>query len=90
MPGTGAVPGMGAAGQTAAAAAAGRAGMPGMMSPGAAGRGQQGQDDEEHKLPEYLINAENAAELLGEQPRTVPGGVIGGEAPAARPPEQTG
>ncbi|MBF6425053.1 hypothetical protein IU440_10205 [Nocardia cyriacigeorgica] len=91
MPGTGAVPGMGAAGPAgAAAAAAGRAGMPGMMSPGAAGRGQQGQDDEQHKLPDYLINAENAAELLGEQPRTVPGGVIGGDVPSARPSEQSG
>ncbi|MBF6437876.1 hypothetical protein [Nocardia cyriacigeorgica] len=69
--------------------AAGRAGMPGMMSPGAAGRGQQGQDEEEHKLPDYLINAENSAELLGEQPRTVPGGVIGGDVPAAQPPQQT-
>ncbi|MFI1464976.1 WXG100 family type VII secretion target [Nocardia carnea] len=76
------------AGSTAAAPNAGspRSGMPGMMSPGAAGRGQQGQDDDRRETPDYLINAENAEELLGEQAPTIPGGVLGGEAPAAQPP----
>ncbi|MGW5384422.1 WXG100 family type VII secretion target [Nocardia sp. NPDC003963] len=64
-----------------------RGGMPGMMSPGA-GRGQQGSDDDKHDTPDYLINAENTDELLGELPRTIPGGVLGGDVPAARPAER--
>ncbi|MBF6211085.1 hypothetical protein IU487_08485 [Nocardia puris] len=61
-----------------AAAAAGRAGMPGMGGMGAgAGRGK-GEDDEEHKIPDYLVQ-DRTTELLGEQPRVLPpGGVIGG------------
>ncbi|WP_280401979.1 hypothetical protein [Nocardia carnea] len=65
-----------------------RGGMPGMMSPGMAGRGQQGTDDEKHEIPDYLINAENTEELLGELPPTIPGGVLGGDVPAARPTER--
>ncbi|QIS10351.1 hypothetical protein [Nocardia arthritidis] len=72
------LPGSPAATQAAAAAArnaaaagtAGGFGMPG----GARGKGD---DDKEHKIPDYLINRENTEELLGEQPRTLPGGVIG-------------
>ncbi|WP_327119802.1 hypothetical protein OHB12_14550 [Nocardia sp. NBC_01730] len=57
--------------------ARGSSGMPGMSAPGARGGG--GKDDEsEHKTPDYLINQENTDELLGEIPKTVPGGVIGG------------
>lgn len=67
-------------------AAAARGGMPGMMSPGGAGRGQGGQGEDRHQTPDYLINAENAEELLGEQAPTIPGGVLGGETPAAQPP----
>lgn len=66
-----------------------RGGMPGMMSPGMAGRGQQGADDDKHEIPDYLINAENTAELLGEEAPTIPGGVLGGDAPAAQPPRDT-
>ncbi|MGI5219906.1 WXG100 family type VII secretion target [Nocardia sp. CA-290969] len=65
-----------------------RGGMPGMMSPGMAGRGQQGGDDDKHDIPDYLINAENTEELLGELPPTIPGGVLGGDVPAARPAER--
>ncbi|MEU1982976.1 hypothetical protein [Nocardia sp. NPDC019395] len=85
-PNTAGAPGPAATGTTASGAP--RGGMPGMMSPGAAGRGQQGADDEKHEIPDYLINAENAEELLGELPATIPGGVLGAEAPAARPPER--
>jgi hypothetical protein len=74
-----------ATGATASGAA--RSGMPGMMSPGA-GRGQQGSDDDKHEIPDYLINAENTEELLGELPPTIPGGVLGADVPAARPPER--
>lgn len=82
---TGAPPVAAAAGTTSSGAA--RSGMPGMMSPGA-GRGQQGGEDDKHEIPDYLITAENAEELIGELPPTIPGGVLGGEAPAARPPER--
>ncbi|WP_405165577.1 hypothetical protein OG203_11040 [Nocardia sp. NBC_01499] len=62
-----------------AAAAASRSanGMPG-MAPGMGGAGR-GKSDEEstHKIPEYLINQANTDELLGETPRTLPGGLIG-------------
>lgn len=54
----------------------GTSGMPGMMAPGARGGGKD--DESEHKTPDYLINQENTDELLGEPPRTLPGGVIGG------------
>ncbi|MGQ4617302.1 WXG100 family type VII secretion target [Nocardia sp. R7R-8] len=66
----------------AAAVNASRAasGMPGMMAPGMGGaRGGKSEEESEHKIPDYLINQENTDELLGELPKTVPGGVIGGE-----------
>ncbi|MEU2029995.1 WXG100 family type VII secretion target [Nocardia amamiensis] len=59
----------------ATAGARGAAGLPGMMSPGA--RGGSKDDESEHKTPDYLINQANTDELLGEVPRTLPGGVIG-------------
>ncbi|WP_330253516.1 hypothetical protein OG874_02560 [Nocardia sp. NBC_00565] len=64
---------------TAAAASAGRAGMSG-MGMGGAGAGR-GKSDEEstHETPDYLVNEQNTEELIGEAPKTVPGGVIGGD-----------
>ncbi|MFD6162437.1 hypothetical protein ACFWF7_01545 [Nocardia sp. NPDC060256] len=59
-----------------ATAARGAAGSPGMMSPGG-GRGK-GEDESEHQTPDYLKTEENTNELLGETPRTIPGGVLGG------------
>lgn len=85
-PNTTGAPGAATAGTTSAGAA--RSGMPGMMAPGAAGRGQQG-DDDQHEIPDYLITAENTEELLGDLPPTIPGGVLGGEVPAAQPPRDT-
>lgn len=83
-----AAPGQAAVGTTTSAQsatnAAGRNGMPGMMPPGAGGK--KGEGDEEHSAPDYLITAENTAELLGELPKTVPGGVIGANTPSAQPP----
>ncbi|WP_067894054.1 WXG100 family type VII secretion target [Nocardia vaccinii] len=56
----------------------GLGGMGGMG--GGAGRGKGEQDeDRTHTTPDYLINAENAEELIGDLPRTLPGGVIGGD-----------
>lgn len=81
--GTPAVAATGTAGSTAA-----RSGMPGMMAPGTAGRGQQGADDENHQIPDYLVNAENTEELLGDLPPTIPGGVLGADVPAAQPSER--
>ena len=80
---------LGAPAVTASGAGTGaaRSGMPGMMAPGA-GRGQQGADDDKHETPDYLVNAENTDELLGELPPTIPGGVLGADIPAARPPER--
>ncbi|MBF6355468.1 hypothetical protein IU449_13095 [Nocardia higoensis] len=78
VPGAVNVPAATAATSTTAAAS-GRSGTPGMMAPGA-GRGQQGSDDE-HKIPDYLITAENTAELLGDPPPALPGGVIGADEP---------
>ncbi|MGY5305086.1 WXG100 family type VII secretion target [Nocardia gipuzkoensis] len=75
--GTPGTPAMNPSAATAAATAArGTSGMPGMMAPGARGSGKD--DESEHKTPDYLITQENTDELLGEAPRTVPGGVIGG------------
>ena len=84
------IPGTGSpvASQTVAAAQAARAGasttgmagMGGMGGMGAAGRGKGDSERETtHTLPEYLINAEHGEELIGELPKTVPGGVIGGD-----------
>ncbi|WP_327148132.1 hypothetical protein [Nocardia sp. NBC_01329] len=61
---------------TSASNRAGRGGMPGMMPPGA--RGNKGDEDEEHKVPDYLVY-DRGSELLGTQPPALPpGGVIGG------------
>lgn len=74
----------GTAAPAAAAAAAAQAqgtrsgtGYPGLFGAGA-GRGR-GEEDSEHTRPDYLVNQENTDELLGEIPRTVAGGVIGGD-----------
>ncbi|MBO0854289.1 MAG: WXG100 family type VII secretion target [Nocardia sp.] len=55
--------------------ATGGAGMPGIPGMGA-GKSQK-ESERTHKTADYLINAENAAELIGEEPKTLPGGVIG-------------
>jgi len=55
----------------------GRAGMPGMGGMGG-GRGSGKDDENEHGIPDYLVQ-DRTTELLGEQPRVLPpGGVIGG------------
>ncbi|MFE7800366.1 WXG100 family type VII secretion target [Nocardia sp. NPDC057440] len=81
------VPGTPTGANPAAAAAsrlAGGTGMPGMGGMGAgAGKGKS-DDENTHGTPDYLINAENTAELIGEIAPTVPGGVIGGD--VAPPP----
>ncbi len=74
----------GAGGSGAAGSGAGRSGMPMMGAPGA-GRGSGGENESDRKTPDYLVNEENARELLGDEPRTIPGGVLGADIPAARP-----
>ena len=71
--GTGGIP-------AATAAQAGANGKPGMGMPGmgAPGKGKS-EDEKTHEIPEWLRNMENAEELLGPAPRTIPGGVIGGD-----------
>lgn len=64
-----------------------RGGMPMMGAPGAA-RGGSGDDDRDRQTPDYLINEENTRELLGAEPPTIPGGVLGADAPAAGPAER--
>ncbi|TQM28898.1 WXG100 family type VII secretion target [Nocardia bhagyanarayanae] len=82
IPGTPGAPGASPAGAAAAAAtpARGMAGMPGMGGLGARPGGKS-EDDADHKIPEYLITMENTEELLGELPKTAPGGVIGEHPP---------
>ncbi|MEV5837387.1 WXG100 family type VII secretion target [Nocardia sp. NPDC052112] len=64
----------------------GRSGM-GMGGMGAgAGRGKS-DEDSTHQRPDYLINAANTEELLGETAKTVEGGVIG-ENPEPPPPKR--
>ncbi|MBF4999774.1 WXG100 family type VII secretion target [Nocardia sp. BSTN01] len=58
-------------------ASPGAPGMPG-MGMGGAGKGKDEQE-RTHKTADYLVNAENAAELIGELPKAIPGGVIGGD-----------
>ncbi|WP_433601008.1 WXG100 family type VII secretion target [Nocardia sp. CA-135953] len=61
----------------AATSTTGRSGMSGMGGMGAgAGKGKS-DEDSTHKIPDYLINAENTEELIGEIAKTVEGGVIG-------------
>ncbi len=78
------VPGTGTplAAQNAAAAArmgagSGAAGMTGMGGMGS--KGGKGEEDGQHERPDWLVNMENTRELLGDDPRTIPGGVIGGD-----------
>ncbi|WP_280399216.1 hypothetical protein [Nocardia carnea] len=77
VPGTpgGAAPAVAATASSATAAGSPR-GMAGMPM-GAAGRGGQQEQDAERKTPDYLVTMENTEELLGELPRTLPGGLIG-------------
>ncbi|MFF0546265.1 hypothetical protein [Nocardia thailandica] len=98
LPGTGglpsagrSVPGLGTTGTpltttagtgTTTVGTRGMNGMPGMMGAGAGRRGRD--DDNEHKIPDYLITDENTNELIGELPRTIRGGVLGGNNPSAR------
>ncbi|KAA8887431.1 hypothetical protein F3087_17185 [Nocardia colli] len=82
IPGSPATPGTTTSNPAAAAAAArGASGTPGMGGMGAGARGGKSEDDSEHKIPDYLITQENTDELLGELPKTIPGGVIGGDIP---------
>lgn len=64
-----------------------RGGMPMMGAPGA-GRGGGGDNDGDRQTPDYLINEENTRELLGEEAPTIPGGVLGADAPSASPAER--
>lgn len=64
-------------GGTGSPTSRGPAGTGPLGAPMAGGRGGQRDDESTRRLPEYLINHENTAELLGEIPKTVPGGVIG-------------
>ncbi|WP_280437846.1 hypothetical protein [Nocardia carnea] len=77
-------------GPAAAAAAAGTnrgmSGMPGMMGGGAGAR--RGEDDEEHKVPDYLVH-DREEELFGARPQLLDG-VLGGDAPAAQPADDRG
>lgn len=77
------VPGTGSNAAAAAANAANAAGKTSNLAGmggfgGAAGKGK-GEDDKEHSLPDWLRNMENAEELLGPTPKSLPGGVIGGD-----------
>ncbi|MGY4102829.1 WXG100 family type VII secretion target [Nocardia sp. R16R-3T] len=77
------VPGAtGTAGTTTTSTTAAGRGTSGIAGMGGMGGGRSGgkNDESEHKIPEYLINQENTDELLGEMPKTVFGGVIGGNA----------
>lgn len=65
-----------------------RGGMPMMGAPGA-GRGGGGDNDGDRQTPDYLINEENTRELLGEEAPTIPGGVLGADAPSAGPAERS-
>ncbi|UGT60510.1 hypothetical protein [Nocardia asteroides] len=76
-PGSTAAPAAAAAAATQAQGTRSATGYPGMFG-GGAGRGR-GAGDSEHQRPDYLVNQENTDELLGEIPRMVAGGVIGGD-----------
>lgn len=84
-PGNTAAPGATTAAANATRAGRPMTGMPGMMSPGAARRGE---DDQDHKIPDYLI-IDRSEELLGaEQPMVPP--TIGDDATAAEPARDQG
>jgi hypothetical protein len=57
------------------------------MGGGGAGKGKSDEENT-HKIPDYLINAANTEELIGEVPRTVPGGVIGADPEPPPPPSR--
>ncbi|WP_063915491.1 hypothetical protein [Nocardia salmonicida] len=63
----------------AAGSGTGRAGAPGMGGMGSGRGGGKSEEDESHQIPDWLKNMENTEELLGEMPRVVQGGVIGGD-----------
>jgi hypothetical protein len=69
------------AAKNAAAAAAARnsTGTTSLGNMGGLGSKGKGDEDGEHQRPDYLVNMENTHELLGDEPRTLPGGVIGGD-----------
>ncbi|RBO86878.1 WXG100 family type VII secretion target [Nocardia puris] len=71
------VPGSGSAGAASAATNRAMSGLGGMGMPGAGARGGKGDEESNRGVPDYLINQENTDELLGEIPKTIPGGVIG-------------
>lgn len=77
------VPGTSAGSTAAKAATAANAtgktnSLTGMGGMGGAGKGK-GEDDKEHALPDWLRTMENTEELLGPTPKSIPGGVIGGD-----------
>lgn len=74
------------AASTAAGTTRAMSGMPGMMGPGAGAR--RGEDDDEHKVPDYLIH-DREEELFGAPPQLLDG-VLGGDAPAAQPADDRG
>ncbi|GAB2691762.1 WXG100 family type VII secretion target [Nocardia thraciensis] len=81
----GAGTGLAAAAGGGAATGKGMSGMPGMGGMGGA-RGKSEDEEKDRDIPEWLRNMENAEELLGPDPRTIPGGVIGGDYADPPPP----
>ncbi|MFF0491264.1 WXG100 family type VII secretion target [Nocardia sp. NPDC004068] len=82
-------PGVGTPAAAAAAARAGNPGTPGMGLPGMpGGRGKSEDDENTHDTPDWLKNMDNTEELLGKPPRTIPGGVIGGDHDQPEPPQR--
>ncbi|QLY29102.1 hypothetical protein H0264_27900 [Nocardia huaxiensis] len=78
------------AGTTAASSGMGTTGSGFMGSPAAGARGGAGGTDSEFARNVELVNEENTRELLGDVPKTVPDGVIGGRfASAGAPAEGT-
>lgn len=62
---------------TGSSTARGPSGAGPMGAPTTGTRGGQRDEESRRGLPDYLINQDNTTELLGETPKTVPGGVIG-------------
>ncbi|WP_019932815.1 hypothetical protein [Nocardia sp. BMG111209] len=73
--GAGGVPAAGPRGAVARGGSA--AGLPGMGMPG--GKARSEEDERTRLLPEWLRTEDNAAELLGREPRTLLDGVLGAE-----------
>ncbi|RDI64438.1 hypothetical protein [Nocardia pseudobrasiliensis] len=79
----------GTAANPTAAGRAGAAGQPGMGMPEmGGGKGKSEDDERAHTTPDWLKNMDNTEELLGPAPKTIPGGVIGGEYADPEPPNQ--